>query len=136
MPIGRMLQAVFKPGQSIAVYAVDANINAGHFVTTTGKNAKGAYRGAHSAANAWAFGVAIRDCLADKTDHRGGTEVVRAPAVARVVAGAAINPTAAVVPIASDATGRAVPHTGTGPILGYAMSKVTAAGQIVEVALA
>ena len=50
--------------------------------------------------------------------------------------GTSMGTLAAVVPIASDATGRAVPHTGTGPILGYAMSKVTAAGQIVEVALA
>lgn len=135
MAYGREYIAVYKPGENVPVYATGANIDAGHFVSLAGKNTKGAYIGAHTGAGLASFGVSERDAIAGKTDHRGGTNVVRRGAIARVVAGAAIDASAGVVAVKSDATGRAIPQAGTGIILGYAVSTVTAAGQIVEVDL-
>lgn len=127
--------AVYKPGENVPVQADGANIAAGHFVTLKGKNSKGAWKAAHTTAGAYAFGVAERDALQDLTDWRGQTNVVRRGAIARVVAGAAIDADAAMVAVKSDATGRAIAQGGSGIILGYAVSTVTAAGQIVEVEL-
>lgn len=124
--------ARYKPAEDVAVYAVGANINAGHFVTVSGKNAKGAYKGAHTTAGGRAFGVAERDAIADVTDHRGGTNCNRLGAIAFVVAGAAIAQGADVM---SDATGRAITYVASGSNvrLGTNLVAVTAAGQIAEI---
>ena len=133
--------ARFKPGEDVPVYAAGANITAGRFVTISGRNAKGAYIGAHTGAGLQASGVAEVDALQDKTDWRGGTNLARRGAIARVEAGAAIPFIAGGTPVKSDATGRAIPQGGTGTILGYALGKtdgtgaVTAAGQILDVDL-
>jgi hypothetical protein len=135
MAVGTELVAVFKPGENVSVQASGAAIAAGHFVSLKGKNAKGSYNGAHTGAGLLAFGVAERDAIADVTDWRGQTNCTRRGSIARVVAGAAIDASAAAIPVKSDATGRAIPQAGSGIILGYAVSTVTLAGQIVEVDL-
>lgn len=142
--IGHSLIARFKPGKDVPVYAASANINAGHFVTISGRNAKNAYVGAHTGAGLPADGVAERDCIGGVTDHRGGTNLTRL-SIARVVAGAAITQGA---DVSSDSTGRAVTATpqtqsGTTPfavtpgtkILGRALQAASAAGDIIDVAL-
>lgn len=145
MSFGKELIARFKPGENIPVYATNAgNINAGHFVTISGRNAKNAYVGAHTGAGSPASGVAERDALAGVTDHRGGTNLTRRGSIARVVAGAAV---AIGDIVSSDATGRAItrvpPNTttvgtavATGPhSLGRALQAASAAGDIIDVDL-
>lgn len=50
-----------------------------------------------------------------------------------VEAGAAIDVSSAAVPVASDASGRAIPATGSQRVLGYAFTSATAAGQVVTI---
>jgi hypothetical protein len=135
MAVGTEFIAVFKPGENVSVQADGAAIAAGHFVSLKGVNSKGSYKAAHTGAGLWAFGVAETDALQDVTDWRGQTNCTRTGSIARVVAGAAIDASAAAIAVKSDATGRAIAQAGTGIILGYAVTTVTAAGQIVEVAL-
>lgn len=138
MTVGLELLPVFRPGENVTVQASGAAIAAGHFVSLKGKNTKGSYLAAHTAAGAYAFGVAQRDAIyasADITDWRGQTNVSRHGQIARVVAGAAIDASASAVAVKSDATGRAIAQGGTGVILGYAVSSAAAAGDIVEVDL-
>lgn len=105
MAKGRELIARFKPGNNVPVYATGADIAAGHFVTISGKNSKGAYIGAHTGSGLLASGVAETDAIADKTDWRGGTNLTRTGSIARVVMGAAVTVGALVM---SDSTGRAI----------------------------
>lgn len=132
--VGREFLAVFKPGENVSVQATGAAISAGHFVRVFGKNSKGSYQGAHAGAGQRVFGVAETDAIQDVTDWRGQTNATRRGSIARVVCGAAINADAAVVPLMSDATGRAIPHDGNAAnfIVALAVSTTTAAGQIVE----
>lgn len=145
MTIGISLIARFKPGNDVPVYATGSNIAAGHFVTISGRNAKNAYVGAHTGAGLSASGVAERDCIAGVTDHRGGTNIARRGAIARVVAGAAVT---AGDLISSDSTGRGITATaqsqsGTTPfavtagtvVLGRALQAAAAAGDIIDVDL-
>src|SRR6059058_254672 len=91
MAVGIEQIARFKPGENLPVYATNAgNIVAGRFVSISGRNAKNAYVGAHTGAGLYSHGVAQRTCLAGVTDHRGGTELARRGAVARVESGAAV----------------------------------------------
>lgn len=129
--------ARFKPGENVPGYAT-ADVTGGHFVKlVAGKDARGSYSLAHCGAGEVAFGVCERDAIGAVKDWRGGTNVVRRGAIARVVAGAAIAAPGATgpVPVKSDATGRAITQGGTGAILGYACHAVAAAGEIVEVDL-
>jgi hypothetical protein len=142
MAKGRELLARFKPGDNLPVYAAGTNIAAGRFVTISGKNAKGAYVGAHTGAGGQASGVAETDAIADKTDWRGGTNLTRKGSVARVVTGAAIPFIAGGTPVKSDANGKAIPQGGTGVILGYFLGQATdtggaatAADQVAEIDL-
>lgn len=135
MTKGLELIAVFKPGENVSVQASGAAIAAGHFVTVKGRNAKGSYLAAHTTAGAYAFGVAERDAIQDVTDWRGQTNCARRGAIARVVAGAAIDASVSMVAVKSDATGRAIAQGGSGVILGYALTSAAAAGDIVEVEL-
>ena len=132
MSKGVELIARFKPGENVPVYATGANINAGRFVTISGRNAKNADLGAHTGAGLYANGVAEVDALADKTDWRGGTNLTRRGSIARVVAGAAVAVGAAVK---SDASGRAIAQGGTGVILGYALQAAAQAGDVIDVDL-
>ena len=79
-----------------------------------------------------AIGVA-----AETTDVAGGNTTVPVAlldgAVLMVEAGAAINVAAAVVPITSDATGRAKAATIGLTILGYAKTSAGAAGEFIEI---
>jgi hypothetical protein len=136
---GRELIARFKPGENLPVYATGANISAGRFVTISGKNAQGAYIGAHTGAGLYASGVSETDAIADKTDWRGGTNLTRRGSVARVVMGGAVTAGAAVK---ADANGKAIAQGGSGQILGYfiglnatAGGNATAADQVGEIDL-
>lgn len=139
MAKGTELIARFKPGDNVPVYATGTDIKAGRFVTISGKNAKGAYIGAHTGAGLAASGVAETDSIAGQTDWRGGTNLTRKGSVARVVMGAATTVGAAVK---ADANGKAIPQGGSGVILGYflglnktAGGNATAADQIGEIDL-
>lgn len=145
MAFGKELIARFKPGENVPVYATNAgNINAGHFVTISGRNSKNAYVGAHTGAGLAASGVAERDAISNVTDHRGGTNLVRRGAIARVVAGAAVTIGDL---IGSDSTGRAITYvppvttavgaaiTTTPRVLGRALQAASAAGDIIDVDL-
>jgi hypothetical protein len=127
--------ARFKPGQNIPAFCT-AQVEAGRFLKITGnKTTNGDYSAAHAGAGEYAFGVSERNSgptTDPATSWTRRVNVVRRGAVARVESGAAI---AAGDPIKSDATGRAIPQAGSGVILGYAMSHVTAAAQVVEVDL-
>lgn len=130
MTVGMEQIARFKPAENVPVYATGTDIKAGRFVTISGKNAKGAYIGAHTGAGLRASGVAERDAIAGVTDWRGGTNLNRLGAIPRVIAGAAV---AVGDPIKSDATGRGIPQGGAGVILGYALTAAAAAGDVIEV---
>lgn len=132
MAIGHEHIARFKPGDNLPVYATGANIEAGHLVTISGRNAKNAYIAAHTGAGLYASGVAEVDAIADKTDWRGGTNIARRGSVARVVAGAAV---AVGVAVKADATGRAIAQAGAGVIVGYAVQAAAAAGDVIDVDL-
>lgn len=138
MAKGTELIARFKPGDNVPVYA-SSDINAGHFVTISGKNAKGAYVAAHTGAGLYASGVAEVDMIGGETDWRGGGNITRRGSIARVVMGGAVTVGAAVK---ADASGRAVAQGGTGVILGYflglnltAGGNATAADQVGEIDL-
>lgn len=132
MAKGTELIARFKPGENVPVYATGADIAAGRFVTISGRNAKNAYIGAHTGAGLYASGVAERDAIAGVTDWRGGTNIVRRGAIARVVAGAAVTAGAAVK---SNASGKAIAQGGTGVIVGYALQAASADGDVIDVDL-
>jgi hypothetical protein len=85
MTIGTEQIARFKPGENLPVYAtVAGDISPGRFVTISGRNTKNAYVGAHTGAGLYSHGVSQRRAIAGVTDHRGGTELARRGAVARV----------------------------------------------------
>lgn len=141
MAKGKELLARFKPGDNLPVYATGTDITAGRFVTISGKNSKGAYIGAHTASGVYASGVAETDAIAGKTDWRGGTNLTRRGSVARVEFLSATTAGVA-VKAAADGSGKAIPHGGTGVILGYLIGRnltaggnITADGQIGEVDL-
>lgn len=79
-----------------------------------------------------AIGVA-----AETTDVAGGNTTVPVAlldgAVLMVEAGAAIDVSASIIPIASDATGRVVTAVVTDTILGYAKTSAGAAGEFIEI---
>jgi len=126
--------ARFKPGQNVPAFCT-ALVRAGRFVAVSGpKTTNGDYSVAEAGAGVRAFGVAERDSgptTDPATSWTRRVNVVRPSAVARVTAGAAIT---AGAEVESDAQGRAITRT-TGVSLGQAMNTVTAAGQVVEVAL-
>jgi hypothetical protein len=124
--------ARFKPGENVPAYAGPADVTAGRFVRISAtKNSRGSYVMQHCGAGALANGVAENTAIGGVKDWRGGFNVVRRGAVARVTAGAAIT---AGQEVQSDATGRAIP-LAAGRTLGMAMHDVAAAGDIVEVDL-
>lgn len=123
--------ARFKPGENVPAYAA-ADITAGRFVRVSAtKDTRGSYVISHCGAGARANGVAERDAVGGVKDWRGGTNIVRRGAIARVTAGGAV---AVGAEVESDATGRAVTRT-TGVALGMAMHAVAAAGDVLEVDL-
>ena len=127
--------ARFGPGDNIPVYADPAAIEAGRFVTISGKNAAGAYIAAHTALNGRPSGVSERKVPAvptpgAKAPMRHSTNINRVGAIAFVEAGAAV---AAGALVKSDASGRAITHDSTNPICGRALTAATQAGDIIEV---
>lgn len=99
----QQFQARFKPGQEVPAVAKTA-VSGGHFVKIVDdKDASGSYQCGACGLGQAAFGVAVYDA-SDTTSQR--FSVVRSPAIARVVPGAAL--TAGDV-VQSDATGRAIP---------------------------
>lgn len=123
--------ARFKPGENVPAYA-GADVSAGRFVRVSAtKDSRGSYVMQHCGAGARANGVAERDAVGGVKDWRGGFNVVRRGAIARVTAGAAV---AAGDDVQSDATGRAI-TVAAGVALGMAMHDVAAAGDVLEVDL-
>lgn len=123
--------ARFKPGENVPAYA-GTDVTAGRFVRVSAtKDSRGSYVMAHTGAGVRANGVSERDAIGGAKDWRGGFNVVRRGAIARVTAGAAV---AAGADVQSDATGRAITAT-TGVVLGVAMHAVAAAGDVLEVDL-
>lgn len=132
------MQARFKPGVEVPAFAATA-VNAGRFVKITGtKTTQGDYTIGQCVAGDRAFGVAqtdATDTTLDANDAARRVNVVRAPGIARVAPGAAIDASAGAVAVKSDANGKAIPQAGTGTITGYALHSCASTDEFVEVAL-
>lgn len=98
--------------------AAAAALAAGRFVTIAG---------GYSSAGGYALGATLSSAA-----QVGDLVPVVIDDTAEVEVGAAV---ALGDPIMSDATGRAVPHTGTNVKVGRALSAASAAGQFIEVLL-
>lgn len=126
--------ARFKPGENVPVFASASQILAGRFVGVAGKDARGAYIGAHATAATAPFGVAEQDS-APTTFPAHATErmvnVCRRGAVAMVTAGAAI---AAGAQVEVGTAGKAI-TLAAGVPAGRALTAAAGDGSIIEVDL-
>jgi hypothetical protein len=128
------LNARFKPGENVPVFASAAQILAGRFVKFTAKSTQGDYTGVHCTAAVKSSGVAEYDSAPttqDANSQERRVNLVRRGAIARVEAGAAV---AALAEVESDSVGRAV-TLASGAVQGRALTAAAAAGDIIEVDL-
>lgn len=131
-------QARFKPGVEIPAFAKTAVVGGTFVKVVDTKTAQGDYQIGTCGAGNHAFGVAEYDSAAATEDANSAARrvnVVRAPAVARVKPGAAIDASSGAVAVKSDGSGYAIPQAGTGTITGWALHTAGTADDFVEVAL-
>ena len=122
----------FKPGQTLTAYAAAADIEAGRFVVPTAAfNSDGDLPCGHAGAGDLALGVSQGRAEQSYAQHAQERRCpVNTGGVPRVETGAAF---AALAPIASDASGRAVAAAAGDEILGTALEASTGAGEFAAI---
>lgn len=132
----KTLRARFMPGQNVSGYAESAKILAGTFVKVAVGARGGEYQIVKCGAGDRAFGVSESDSGDPAAQDANSVElrvnIVRNPAIARVVPGAAIAQGALVT---SDANGNAVTAVTGNYINGEALHAAAGTDDFVEVEL-